>query len=282
VAELTREAVRPGEREFLAAYRPGEYPPFAVTVDLAVFTIRGGLLCALLVQRSGHPYRGYWALPGAFVRAGESTEEAARRDLIEETGPGMADGHLEQLRTYSEPGRDPRLRVVSVAYVALAPRLPEPQAGGDAAAARWWPVEDLALDSPDSGAAVPGAGSVRGDTPELAFDHARILADALDRVRSKIEYTTLAARFVDDLFTLADLRRVYAAVWGQSPDLGNFRRKVLGTDGFVVTAERSEQAAAGAAGGRPPLLYRRGPATVLHPPMLRPPWLPPSPPQSGG
>jgi 8-oxo-dGTP diphosphatase len=268
VAELAREAARPGERDFLAGYRPDGYPPFAVTVDLAVFTIRGGLLCALLVQRSGHPYRGYWALPGGFVRTGESTEEAARRDLTEETGAGMFDGHLEQLRTYSEPDRDPRMRVVSVAYVALAPRLPEPQAGGDAAAARWWPVEDLALDSPDPG------GGARGEAPELAFDHARILADALDRVRSKIEYTTLAASFVDELFTLADLRRVYAAVWGQTPDLGNFRRKVLGTDGFVVTAERSEQAAAGAAGGRPPLLYRRGPATVLHPPMLRP--------QSGG
>jgi 8-oxo-dGTP diphosphatase len=263
VTEVAREAGRPGEQEFLAAYRPEGFPPFAVTVDLAVFTIRSGLLSALLVQRSGHPYRGYWALPGAFVRAGESTEQAARRDLIEETGPRMSDGHLEQLGTYSEPGRDPRMRVVSVAYVALTPRLPEPQAGGDAAAARWWPVEDLALDR-------SGRARDRGDAPELAFDHARILADALDRVRSKIEYTTLAASFVDEPFTLADLRRVYAAVWGQAPDLGNFRRKVLGTDGFVVTAERSDQAAAGAAGGRPPLLYRRGPATVLHPPMLRP------------
>ena len=104
----------------------------------------------------------------------------------------------------------------------------------------------------------------------LAFDHARILRDALERVRAKLEYTTLAAAFVDEPFTLADLRRVYAAVWGSAPDLGNFRRKVLGTEGFVVEARRSATAAAGAAGGRPPLLYRHGHATTLHPPLLRP------------
>jgi 8-oxo-dGTP diphosphatase len=252
------------EREFLGAYRSSEFPAFAVTVDLAVFTIRAGLLCALLVQRRGHPYQGYWALPGGFVLADESADTAARRELSEETGATTFDGHLEQLRTYSDPGRDPRMRVVSVAHVALAPRLPDPQAGSDAAAARWWPVEDLGIDNSIDGDADGG------EAPTLAFDHAAILADALDRVRSKLEYTTLAASFVDEPFTLADLRRVYAAVWGQAPDLGNFRRKVLGTDGFVVAAQRSGLAAAGAAGGRPPLLYRRGPAAVLHPPMMRP------------
>jgi 8-oxo-dGTP diphosphatase len=92
----------------------------------------------------------------------------------------------------------------------------------------------------------------------------------VERVRSKLEYTTLAASFVAEPFTLADLRRVYAAVWGTAPDLGNFRRKVLGTSGFVAEAQRSPLPAAGPAGGRPPLLYRRGDAVVLHPPMLRP------------
>jgi 8-oxo-dGTP diphosphatase len=145
-----------------------------------------------------------------------------------------------------------------VAHVALAPGLPNPRPGGDAAAARWWPVEDLGLD--DGGP----------DAPALAFDHAQIVSDALERVRSKLEYTTLAASFVEEPFTLADLRRVYAAVWGSAPDLGNFRRKVLGTPGFVTEAQRSPVAAAGPAGGRPPLLYRRGGASVLHPPMLRP------------
>lgn len=249
---------RTGERDFLRGYDPGEFPPFAVTVDLAVFTIRAGLLTALLVQRRDHPFRGYWALPGGFVRASESTGEAAVRELAEETGVAAFTGHLEQLGTYSEPGRDPRMRVVSVAHVALAPGLPDPRPGGDAAAARWWPVEDLGL--LDGGP----------DVPTLAFDHAQILTDAVERVRSKLEYTTLAAGFVPEPFTLADLRRVYAAVWGQAPDLGNFRRKVLGTEGFVVEAERSGAAAAGPAGGRPPLMYRRGNAAIMHPPMLRP------------
>jgi 8-oxo-dGTP diphosphatase len=249
---------RAGEREFLRSYDPGDFPAFAVTVDLAVFTIRAGLLTVLLIQRRDHPYRGYWALPGGFVRAGESAGDAAARELAEETGVTTFTGHLEQLRTYSDPGRDPRMRVVSVAHVALAPGLPDPRPGGDAAAARWWPVEDLGLDEGGP------------DAAPLAFDHAQILADAVERVRSKLEYTTLAASFVAEPFTLADLRRVYAAVWGTAPDLGNFRRKVLGTSGFVVEAQRSPIAAAGLAGGRPPLLYRRGAAAALHPPMLRP------------
>jgi 8-oxo-dGTP diphosphatase len=238
---MTPAPERAGEAAFLRSYDSAEFPAFAVTVDLAVFTIRAGLLTVLLVQRRDHPYRGYWALPGGFVREGESTGTAAVRELAEETGAATFPGHLEQLRTYSEPGRDPRT-----------------QPGGDAAAARWWPVDDLGLS-----AAAP-------DAPPLAFDHAQILADALERVRSKLEYTTLAASFVTEPFTLADLRRVYAAVWGSAPDLGNFRRKVLGTRGFVVEAERSHLAAAGTAGGRPPLLYRRGEATTLNPPMLRP------------
>lgn len=246
-----------GEREFLRTYDPGEFPPFAVTVDLAVFTIRAGLLAVLLVQRREHPFRDHWALPGGFVRAAESAGQAAARELAEETGVTAFTGHLEQLRTYSDPGRDPRMRVVSVAHVALAPGLPDPRPGGDAADARWWRVEDLGLE---------GGGP---DAPRLAFDHAQVIADALERVRSKLEYTTLAANFVKEPFTLADLRRVYAAVWGKPPDLGNFRRKVLGTEGFVVGAERSP-AAAGRAGGRPPLMYRRGSASLLHPPMLRP------------
>jgi 8-oxo-dGTP diphosphatase len=264
----------PTEAEFLRAYDPARFPPFAVTVDLAVFTIRAGALAALLVQRSEHPFRGHWALPGGFVRADESADDAAGRELAEEAGALAVSGHLEQLRTYSDPGRDPRMRVVSVAYVALAPDLPDPRAGGDAAAARWWPVEDIALAA--GGRSLAQAGRA-GDAPEavppdavpLAFDHARILADALERVRAKLEYTTLAASFVTEPFTLADLRRVYQAVWGQAPDIANFRRKVLGTSGFVREAERSACAAAGAAGGRPPLLYRRGDARILHPPMLR-------------
>ena len=126
---------RPGEHEFLGGYDPARFPPFAVAVDLAIFTIRAGLLAVLLVQRRDHPFQDYWALPGGFIRADESAEAAARRELAEETGVTAFTGHLEQLRTYSAPGRDPRMRVLSVAHVALAPNLPDARAGGDAAAA---------------------------------------------------------------------------------------------------------------------------------------------------
>ena len=233
---------RPGEAEWLEQYDASAYPPFALTVDLAIFTIRDGVLCALLVRRSNHPYQGFWALPGGHVEHGrESAEQAAVRELCEETGIEWH-GHLEQVRTYSEPGRDPRiaagLHVASVAFAALAPSLPEPMAASDTGEVRWWPVEQA---------------------PELGYDHGRILGDALERVRSKLEYTSLATEFVDEPFTLDDLRRVYTAVWGVAPDLATFRRKVLSTDGFVVAEP-----------GSGPQLYRRGEAVLLHPAMLRP------------
>ncbi|GGL38991.1 NUDIX hydrolase [Phycicoccus endophyticus] len=225
---------------------------FAVTVDLAVFTIRDGIFSVLLVERGTEPFAGSWALPGGFVEADEDAETAAWRELREETGVERFEGHLEQLRTYSAPDRDPRMRVVSVAHVAFAPDLPAPAPGSDAANARWWAVEDLLDGGPDA--------------PPLAFDHATILADARERIRAKLEYTTLAREFVAEPFTLPELRRVYAAVWGSPPDLGNFRRKVLGTDGFVVPTDTH---GVSASGGRPALLYRRGEATDIQPPMLR-------------
>lgn len=243
-----------------------EHPPFAVAVDLAIFTIREGELSVLLVERREEPFAGSWALPGGFVQPDEDAETAAWRELHEETGVERFAGHLEQLRTYSAPDRDPRMRVVSVAHVAFAPDLPEPDAGSDAADARWWAAADLLDAEPTDGP--EGSGGPAEGAPVLAFDHAEILADARERVRAKLEYTTLALEFVAEPFTLPELRRVYAAVWGSPPDLGNFRRKVLGTDGFVVPTDSHGEPSV--AGGRKALLYRRGPATEISPPMLRP------------
>jgi 8-oxo-dGTP diphosphatase len=149
------------------------------------------------------------------------------------------------------------MRILSVAHVALVPEPPHPTPGGDVTAARFWPVEDLALEPRDDDP----------EAPPLAFDHARILHDAVERVGSKLEYTTLATAFVSEPFSLADLRRVYRAVWGNAPDVANFRRKVLSTDGFVIPVE--ETAEPTGRGGRPAMLYRAGPATFLHPAMLR-------------
>jgi 8-oxo-dGTP diphosphatase len=262
---------RPGEAEFLAAYDPGKYDRPSQTSDVCIFTIRDGLLQILLIRRADHPYQGYWCLPGGFVGAansredgGESSYDAAYRELAEETGLETFTGHLEQLRTYDEPGRDPRGKVVTVAYVAVAPGLPDPTAGSDAADARYWPIVDLDLDAQQ--AAYRAGRPYTGDAPVLGFDHSIIASDALERVRSKLEYTTLATRFLPEPFTLPDLRRVYAAVWGAAPDLANFRRKVLSTDGFVVPdAGRAEPGGP----GRPPALDRRGDADMLFPPLLR-------------
>jgi len=264
---------RRGEAGWLRRYNPTEFPPFALTVDLAIFTIREGLLCALLVQRAEHPYRDWWALPGGHVHhATESADQAAARELAEETGidPIAAGAHLEQLATYTDPRRDPRisagLHVASVGYVALAPYLHDPTPGTDATEARWWPVDDLNLAAQRDCWIV--ASAFEGEEPALAFDHAVILSDALERVRAKLEYSTLATQFVAEPFSLTDLRRVYVAVWGQAPDLANFRRKVLTTSGFVEPARTAGRSAV-AASGRPPTLYVRGPATLINPPITR-------------
>lgn len=225
-----------------------EHPPFAVTVDIVLLTIRHDRLCALVVRRGSPPYEGRLALPGGFVEVDENLETAATRELAEETAVRMDAVHLEQLASYGDPDRDPRMRTLSVAWLAIAPDLPDPTAGTDAAEAQWVPVDDL-LDHDQV----------------LAFDHRLILAHGVERAQAKLEYSTVGTAFCGAEFTVAELRHVYEVVWGRRLDPGNFHRKVTGAEGFVVeTGERI-----GGRSGRPAQLYRRGPADLLHPPLIR-------------
>lgn len=220
--------------------------PQAVAVDLVVFTLRDDGLRVLLVTRGTDPFLWRRALPGGFVGPDETLDAAAVRELREETGVDQLDAHLEQLRSYGDPGRDPRTRVVSVAYLALAPDLPEVAPGSDAAAAAWVPIEQ----------ALAGG---------LAFDHDRVLADGLERARAKLEYSSLATVFCPEEFTVTDLRGVYEAVWGRGLDPRNFHRKVTGTPGLLIDTGRTRKEGP----GRPATLYRAGPATALNPPLTR-------------
>lgn len=175
-----------------------------VTVDLVIFALRDGELQVLLIQRGVPPFQGRWALPGGFVTRGESLEDAARRELVEETG--VRDVYLEQLYTFGDPDRDPRGRVITVAYYALMTgAAAAPVAGTDAGAARWVPARHH---------------------PPLAFDHQRILDYALERLAMKLEYTTVGFQLLPKKFTLTQLQRVYEAVLGRPLDKRNFRRKI--------------------------------------------------------
>ncbi|WP_329094137.1 MULTISPECIES: NUDIX hydrolase [unclassified Streptosporangium] len=218
------------------------------TVDLVILTVRQDQLQVLLIERGNQPYLGQSALPGGFVRDGETLDETALRELSEETGLDGRKLHLEQLHAYSDPDRDPRGRVITVAYLALGPDMPLPVAGTDATAARWEPI----------------SSALANDT-SLAFDHAAILRDGLERARSQLEHTTVAAAFCPEPFTVGDLRRIYEAVWGFKLDPSNFRRKMTRTEGFLEpTGERRFPET-----GRPAALYRRGTASLLVPPLLR-------------
>lgn len=220
------------------AYDPSQFPAFAVTVDIVVLTLSGGALRVLLVQRGVDPFAGMWAIPGGFKRPDETLDEAARRELSEETGIDGA-SVLRQFGTYGDPGRDPRMNVVTVAYVAVLRDLDAPAAGTDAAVAALVPVDDVL------------AGRV-----ELAFDHARILGDAIDRVRADLELTGSATAFLPATFTLAELRNVYEAVWNVRFDAANFRKRVLADEGWVIPTGKRAQP--GSSGGKPAELYRAG------------------------
>ena len=216
--------------DWQADYRPSDYPPFAVTVDIVVLTLVERVLHILLIRRGTPPYEGRWALPGGFVHVDESLDAAAARELQEETGVEAA-AHLEQFGSYGDPDRDPRMRVVSVGYLAVLREVGELRAGSDAADTALVPVADVLRDF-DSGL-VPIGRLLEGTVYDLAFDHRRILEDGVAVMREKLERTSLATAFVGPEFTLADLRSVYESAWGQPIDAANFRRKMLSTDGVI-------------------------------------------------
>ena len=219
-------------------YDPSQFPAFAVTVDVVILTMSGGLLHIVLVCRGEAPFEGMWAIPGGFKRPSETLDEAATRELREETGVDVA-RLLTQFGAYGDPGRDPRMNVVTVGYLAVVRDVGPVVGGSDAAAAALLPVSD-----------------VLNGKIDLAFDHGRIVRDALERVRVELELTGIATAFVGTTFTLAELRAVYEAVWGVQLDAANFRRSVVAEDGWVIPTGR--RARPGPAGGRPAELYRAG------------------------
>jgi 8-oxo-dGTP diphosphatase len=224
--------------EVPAGYDPSKFPAFAVTVDVVILTMSESRLHVLLVRRGVPPFEGMWAIPGGFKRPNETLQEAAKRELVEETGVDSA-SLLTQFGAYGDPGRDPRMNVVTVAYLAVLHEVGGIVAGTDAAAAALIPISE----------------ALSGKIP-LAFDHARIVRDAIERVRADVELKGIATAFVGPTFTLAELREVYEAVWGVRIDGANFRRSVVAEDGWVIPTGR--RARPGSTGGKPAELFRAG------------------------
>lgn len=201
----------------------------AVTVDVVIFTLQARELHVLLIQRRYPPFEGRWAIPGGFVKLDEPLEQAARRELEEETG--LRDVYLEQLYTFGDPHRDPRTRVISVAYFALV-RADQQQLriSDESSDLRWFAVKDVPR--------------------PLAFDHDQIMQFALDRLRSKLEYTTLAFQLLPEVFTLPELKQTYQQILGEELDRGNFYRKIKEAALLEPVGGQRES------GGRPAALYR--------------------------
>jgi 8-oxo-dGTP diphosphatase len=206
-----------------------EHPHPAVTTDIVVFTIRHESLKALLIKRADDPYLGSWALPGGFVEIGEDLADAAERELAEETG--VTGVFLEQLYTFGKPDRDPRERVISVAYYALIPsdRI-QIRAATDAEAVGWFGLDEI---------------------PSLAFDHQTIFNMALQRLRAKLDYSTIALQFMPQEFTLTELQSVYELILGEPIDKRNFRKRILALDAIQETGRERREGA-----HRPAKLYR--------------------------
>ncbi|HVF84928.1 MAG TPA: NUDIX domain-containing protein [Abditibacteriaceae bacterium] len=206
-----------------------EYAKPSVTVDVLVFTILEDRLKVALVKRGVEPFKGRWALPGGFVHIDESLDEAARRELEEEAG--ICDVFLEQLYTFGNVARDPRTRVITVAYYALVPgQRINLVASTDAADAQWFSVDEL---------------------PVLAFDHTEIMKTGLERLKSKLEYSNIAYGLLPARFRLSDLQKVYEIISGRAIDKRNFRKKMLSLN--IVEATKYVDASGA---HRPAQLYR--------------------------
>lgn len=218
------------QEETPETYDPSRYERPSVTVDVVIFSLVNDQLQVLLVRRKQWPFAGIWAIPGGFVRITESLEEAATRELAEETG--VRDVYIEQLYTFGDPDRDPRTRVITVAYFALVPAdaVRDHAPGTDAAETGWWPVEAL---------------------PELAFDHRDILEYAHTRLRYKLEYTSVGFQLLPDTFTLSELQVAYELILDEELDKRNFRRKILTAGILEDTGELRREGE-----GRPARLYR--------------------------
>lgn len=195
-----------------------EYPRPSVTVDNVVFGVDAGALKLLLIRRGGVPFKGKWALPGGFVQMGEGLDAAALRELKEETGLSLIPDHLEQLYTFGDPRRDPRGRVISVAYMALI-RLSEISAASDADDAQWFTIDDL---------------------PKLAFDHWDIIRMAKKRLCAKVRYTPVGFNLLPKEFSLVDLQRLYELLLGHGIDKANFRKKVLAMGLLRSTGKKND------------------------------------------
>ncbi|MSQ03987.1 MAG: NUDIX hydrolase [Myxococcales bacterium] len=265
-----REDESGSEEEFLARYKGQEYPKPSVTVDVVIFSILDGELKVLLIQRKAHPFRGCWAIPGGFVDVGnayldqgEDLDAAAHRELEEETSLPRGSCFLEQLYTFGKAGRDPRTRVITVAYYALvrptlAP-LVHPQS--DAQEARWFGVWKLWEKGHLEGTPEVVKPLIESEGPgplgnaSLAFDHSDILTQAIRRIRGKIDYAPIAFDLVPERFTVSDLRSVFEVVKGTMYHAGNFQRRFqrMLEDGTIVPAAGETTRRAG---GRPARLYR--------------------------
>ena len=210
-------------------YDPSRFERPSVTVDVVIFSLLNDKLHLLLVKRKFSPFAGMWAIPGGFVYITESLEGAAGRKLKEETG--VNEVYMEQLYTFGDPGRDPRMRVITVAYFALIPAdMTEHRPGGETTETAWVPISKL---------------------PSLAFDHREIVDYALVRLRYKLEYTMVGFRLLPDTFTLSRLQQAYEIILGEALDKRNFRRKILSADILEETGEKKHDGE-----GRPAKLYR--------------------------